>query len=328
MGRPTYRDLQRRIQDLEKGAQEQYWIEEAYSAFVDNSLQGLHLLQGEKPRVVFANSVYAGMLGYTVEEITSLSPEEVINLVHPDDQAEVWKNYLNRLRGIPTPQRYEFRIVKRDRTLRWAEAFATLMRYKGNPTSQVVLVDITERKLAQERLQEAHNELERRVQERTSELLRANQQLKAREKELQSKTINLKESNTALRVLLKTKEEDEKEIEERILFNIKGTVEPYLEKLRASRLDKEQKTVLTIIESNLSDIASPLSARLSSGYYDLSQAEVQVANLVVQGKTTKEIANLLNLSPRTIETQRNSIRKKLGLRNRKKGLRTHLLSIQ
>lgn len=326
--KPTYRELEQRVKGLERGVQEQYWIEEAYSAFVDHSLQALHLLQGEKPRVIFANSVYADMLGYTVEEITSLSPEAVVNLVHPDDQADVWKNYLNRLQGISTPQRYEFRIVKRDRTLRWVEAFATLMSYKGNPTSQVVLIDVTERKQAQEKLQRAHNELEERVRERTWDLLQANEQLKEREKELESKTINLEETNTALKVLLKKREEDQIEIEEKILFNLKGVVEPYMEKLKESGLDKDQKAILGIVASNLRDIASPLSARLSSGYYNLSHAEVHVANLVRQGKSTKEIANLLNLSPRTIETQRNSIRKKLGLKNKKTALRAHLLSIQ
>jgi DNA-binding CsgD family transcriptional regulator len=59
--------------------------------------------------------------------------------------------------------------------------------------------------------------------------------------------------------------------------------------------------------------------------------EIQVTNLVRQGKTTKKIAELLNLATSTIDTHRNKIRKKLGIKNKKINLktyfRTHLFSI-
>jgi len=59
----------------------------------------------------------------------------------------------------------------------------------------------------------------------------------------------------------------------------------------------------------------------------LTPAEIQISNLIKQGKTTKEIADLLNLSDRTIETHRKNIRRKIGIRNKSENLRTHLLNI-
>jgi len=67
---------------------------------------------------------------------------------------------------------------------------------------------------------------------------------------------------------------------------------------------------------------------MSSRYLGLTPAQIQVANLVRQGKRTKDIAELLDLSPKTIEDHRKNLREKLGLRNKKANLRTHLLSIQ
>ena len=45
----------------------------------------------------------------------------------------------------------------------------------------------------------------------------------------------------------------------------------------------------------------------------LSEREVDVLRLVAEGKTAKEIANILFISPRTVENYKNNILKKLGL---------------
>jgi DNA-binding CsgD family transcriptional regulator len=154
------------------------------------------------------------------------------------------------------------------------------------------------------------------------------QALRERKKELKIKTKSLEETNTALRVLLKKRDEDRTELEEKVLSNVKELVLPYLEKLKRTGLDQRQKTFVRILESNIDDIISPFLRRMSSRYLGLTPAQIQVANLVRQGKKTKDIAELLYLSPKTIEDHRKNLRKKLGLKNKKANLRTHLLSIQ
>ena len=160
------------------------------------------------------------------------------------------------------------------------------------------------------------------------ELKKAEQTLKDRGEALAIKSRNLEEVNTALSVLLKKREDDKTELEEKVLFNIKKQVEPYLAKLKNSRLDERQQAYISILYSNINDIISPFSRKLSSRFLNLTPAEIEVATLVKYGKSTKEIAAVLNLSAKTIDVHRKNIRKKLGLRDKKANLRTHLLSIQ
>jgi len=179
-----------------------------------------------------------------------------------------------------------------------------LKNNKRNPDSALVIaLDITERKQAEETLRE-------------------------RERELETQAANLEEVNAALKVLLKRREEDERELEEKVLFNVRELVLPYLEKLKDGELNDSQKTYLDILETNLNDIVSPFSRNLYLKYYNLTPSEMQIAALIRDGKTTKQIANLLNLSTRTVDTHRLRIRTKLGIRNKKSNLRSHLLSLQ
>jgi DNA-binding CsgD family transcriptional regulator len=151
--------------------------------------------------------------------------------------------------------------------------------------------------------------------------------LRKREAELEIRANELEELNSALRVLLKRREEDQKEIEEKVLSNVKELVLPYVERLKKSVLGAEQSTYVNILESNLEDIVSPFVRKLSSTYLGLTPTEIHVANLVKEARDSKTIAQLLNMSPRTVESHRQNIRKKLGLKNKKVNLRSHLLSI-
>ena len=151
--------------------------------------------------------------------------------------------------------------------------------------------------------------------------------LKEREKELKEKTKRLEELNTALKVLLKRRGKDKEEFEERVLANVKELIIPYINELKITPLHTAQKTYVEIIESNLNEIISPFLHTLSSAYLRLTPKEIQIANLVKEAKTTKEIAWLLHSSPRTIETHRKNIRKKMGLK-KKKNLRTRLLTLR
>ena len=160
-----------------------------------------------------------------------------------------------------------------------------------------------------------------------TERKQAEKALIGREKELETKTQNLEELNNALKVLLKKRDEDKVELEEKILSNVKELIFPYIRILKKSQLADRQMGLLGIVESNLNEIIAPFSRQLSSKYSNLTPNEIQVAGLVKEGKTTKEIAYLLNSATETIAFHRKNLRKKLGLRNKKSNLRSYLLSL-
>lgn len=170
-------------------------------------------------------------------------------------------------------------------------------------------------------LQEAHDLLEDRVIERTDSLAAANLKLK-------KTATHLEEANTALKVLLRKRDQDKVEFEERILANAKLLIEPHVERLKKSGLNPIQEAHLNLMASGLKEIISPFSQRLTSRYVGLTPGELEVAYLVKEGKRTKDIAHVLNLSDKTIEDYRKQLRAKLGIKNKRVNLRTHLLSLQ
>jgi len=169
-------------------------------------------------------------------------------------------------------------------------------------------------KVSEESLRTERNRLEEMVQERTEEL--------------KTRTMNLEDTNAALKTILKKREDDKNELEEKVLLNVKRMVQPYLEKLKATKLDSSQQTFAEIVEMSLEEIISPFGHTLSTKYVNLTPKEVQIANLIKQGRSTKEIAEIFELSKRTIDAHRNHIRRKLGLKKRGGNLRTHLLTLR
>jgi PAS domain S-box-containing protein len=137
----------------------------------------------------------------------------------------------------------------------------------------------------------------------------------------------IKESNTALKVLLGRIENDKKVLEDKMLMNIKLLIEPYVEKLKHGSDGDVNLEYINILESNLNNIASSFSLKMSSQYFGLTPKEIQIANLIKEGKQSKDIAEILHSSFETINCHRQNIRKKLGISNSKVNLRSFLLSL-
>ncbi len=182
-----------------------------------------------------------------------------------------------------------------------------------------ILHEITEQKKMEKGLIKARTELEKRVRERTRDL-------KASNKALYEKTVDLEEVNTALKVLLERRDKDKEEVGERTLYNVKELLIPYINKMKLTSLTQKQKNYIELLETGLNDIISPFVQSLTSRYMHITPGEMHVANLVREGKTSKEIAEILNSTERAVIAHRLNLRKKFGLK-RKSNLRTYLQSI-
>lgn len=163
------------------------------------------------------------------------------------------------------------------------------------------------------------NTLEQQVQERTMVLEKNNRQMQLQKQEIQEK-------NIALKVVLDQHRLYQENYENMVAEQLKQLVYPYLELLQQNVRLEENREYVSLIVGHLDSIVTSFSGSRFNPGWKLTAKENLVADLVKKGKNTKEIGILLKISPRTAETYRNSIRKKIGLTNKKTRLQEYLCS--
>ena len=146
--------------------------------------------------------------------------------------------------------------------------------------------------------------------------------------ELKNKSLHLEEANTALKVLLEHRRNDRSEIEEKIVGNVKTLIMPYLNKLKSTGLDVSQTAYVNILENHLDEIVSPFLTNMTTRQVNLTPREIQIADLVKEGKSAKEISQILHIAVHTANNYRKRLRKKFSLQHKDKNLRVHLLSFK
>jgi PAS domain S-box-containing protein len=272
--------------------------ETRYRAIFENTGTAMMILD-EGSSILLVNAEAERMTGYARSELekrkkwTEFFSESDVRQIHSS---------LNGKKGTASlkPRPYECQVVDRFGQIR--DVLALLSRIPGTNESIVSLLDITERKRAEETIGK-------------------------REEELHAKTLDLEELNTALKVLLKRMDDDRRDLEERVASNIQDLVMPHLAKLKKHPLGAREKSHINVIESNLQVIISPFIQKLSSRLLNLTPKEIQISHLIKEGRTTKEIAEIMDVSKSAIDTHRHHIRKKMGLKNKKMNMRSYLHSL-
>ena len=156
----------------------------------------------------------------------------------------------------------------------------------------------------------------------------SNKQLKEGQRELESKAELLQDANIALKIMLQKSAENRQDIKEEILLLVKNRIVPYISKLKECDLDQKAGDCVKVIESNIKDIVHPFSQNSNFAYANLTPKEIQIANLIKENKSTKEISKILDLAKGTVDVHRNNIREKLELKNKRISLKTYLASLR
>ena len=148
-------------------------------------------------------------------------------------------------------------------------------------------------------------------------------EVKSRTLELEQKNSELFEVNIVLKRLLKEIELEKQEVARTIQMNTEKLVLPDLDRMVTAPAI-ERIGLHEAITRSFQKISQPLITGKVDVYHALSPMELRVLNMLKQGRTTKEIAALFDLSPQTIATHRKNIRKKLDLSGKKINLTSYV----
>jgi PAS domain S-box-containing protein len=333
-----YRTISRDITKRKEAAEVLARAEAKYRDIFENAVEGIYR-SVPAGRYVEANPAFARIFGYDSPEELKTAVNDIGRQLYTDPEVRKECVRIVEERGHGS---FEIGIRRKDGREGWVfnnvravrDAQGKTLCYEG------FVEDITDRKQMEEELKNAHNALEERVRERTEELARLNETLRQdiekrmrveealrhHESELEIRSRKLEDLNTTLRTLLEQRDQDRTLLEERVIANINKLIMPALEKLKATSISRHAASFVGILETNLKEIVSPFSRQLTVQSASLTQTEIQIANCIMQGMRSKEIAVMMKLSKGTIDFYRNNIRKKLGIRNQKANLQSYLLA--
>lgn len=266
--------------------------------------------------IVF-NERWCEMLGYTFNEI-----EPIISSwkkrVHPEDWTVINAALEPHLKGETPVYEAEYRMLHKDGHWVWVLDRGKVVERDGEGMplrAAGTCLDITRQKRAEETLLDSRNHLKEQVGKMTSQL-----------KELRGE---FEDVNTTLKVLLNNRNKDKSVAQNALVREMSQEVAPFLLKLKKTFRDRKQIHLLGVLENNLQQLASSYGNTNASSllFRQLTPVETQVASMIRQGLSTKDIATALSLSPETINVHRKHIRKKLGLSSKAANLRSHLMSL-
>ncbi|TFG90227.1 MAG: PAS domain S-box protein, partial [Candidatus Atribacteria bacterium] len=261
MGKAVYQDgkivkLAGTFQDIDKQkrAEEKLLASESrYRRLVENANEVI--LVAQDGIIKFVNPIASELIGYSNQELLSRS---FLEFIHPDDRNMVGERYLRRLRGDVSQPRYNFRLVTRDGSIKWVEIGAVLIDWEGRPATLNFLTDITKQKQVQKALQEAHDQLENKVAQRTEELQKANLRLQELDR---LKTIFIASMSHELRTPLSL---------------IIGFTDIILQEI-SGEINREQRRQFTLVKKNASHLLS-----LISDILDVNKIEAGKAEMIIE----------------------------------------------
>lgn len=312
-----------------KNAEEELRLSEEKYRMILESASDAIVLSDEHGNLLGANRMAEEILGYTREELLQMHYTQL----HPSTELAKTAAAFHDIVASGHGGLQNGAILRKDGAVIPVDITAHAIRYDNRTVFQASFRNIAEHKRIEDTL-------ERLVRERTAELSENNKllaeeiterkhveyTLRKKTQELKLHSRKLQELNTALKVLLHQRDEDRTEWEEKVVSNVKHLLVPHMEILKQQKLNPQSRMHLDVLESNLMNIISSFSHKLSSKLVNLTPMEIRIANLVKEGKTNKQIAEFLGSSVSAVNIHRFHIRSKLGLVGKDTNLQTYLSS--
>jgi len=135
--------------------------EELFRTLTENEINGVYMVD-ENGTLVYVNPKFSRILGYKRDELTGKNA--LLEVVHPEDREIVKNRIKERLEGKMDVPPLRFRLVKKDGSVRWVEAYGASATYRGKKVVLGSLVDITERLKSEEEIKKAKERFETLVQ--------------------------------------------------------------------------------------------------------------------------------------------------------------------
>jgi len=288
-----------------------------FNTVLDHMPAGIAILEGKEFCYSKINSLLAELNGLTVKDHIGRPLAEVI--------PEAAKNLIPRLKKVwktnEAAEQYEFATIlpKNPYQVKWfRDSFFPINDKAGKIKAiGVIVLDITNQKNSEIELKESHDMLENRVLERTEDLIKSEKTLRKQKKELNDKNIALKELLTHIEL-------ERQQLKDDISANVEHLIIPSIEKLRLNGGPKKEADRLLRTMENLT---STFGRKIVNTKVKLTPREIEICNLVKNGSTNKEIADLLNIAIHTVEKHRRVSRNKLGIANKEINLNTYLNSL-
>jgi PAS domain S-box-containing protein len=175
--REAYDALFRETQERQHAQQALAESEEKYRLIFENSADVIYCIDREL-KVIDVSPSVEKVLGYSPLELVG-RPVQELDLLAPEDLEHAFSDIVHVLGGTPIPRDY-YTFIAKDGTRRYAEVSGAPLMRDGVVVGVIsVGRDVTLQKKAEEDLRRSHEELEKRVRERTAELGNTVQALEA-----------------------------------------------------------------------------------------------------------------------------------------------------